>query len=254
MPAIEKAALILDTLCAADEPMGFAALAGASGLPKSSLHSLCRSLVATGLVDKLSDGRYRLGLRLVELSQKRLADSDVVSRFNEVCETSSWLPDETIVLSVLDGVDTLYLARRQGGKPIAVRYQRIGMRLPAALTASGKSLLSLKSDAEVRKLYASGEGLRSPFGPVTKTIDELVDELPAVRENEHAIDDGDTVPGMLCIGAPIIIPGGAPVDDVSPCAVAFSVVKATVDAVTYDLLVTQVQKLAKRLAKELSVF
>ncbi|MFB9835749.1 IclR family transcriptional regulator [Actinoallomurus acaciae] len=256
MPAIEKAAQILDALGASDEPMGFTALAAVSGLPKSSLHNLCASLVATGLVDRLADGRYRLGLRLVELSQKRLADTDIVSQFNEVCEASAWLPDESIVLAVLDGLDSLYLARRLGRKPIAVRYQKVGMRLPAALTATGKSLLSLHDDGYVRKLYAGGSGLQSPFGPMVTTADELIDELALVRSRGYAIDDGDTVPGMICFGAPIAVPGRKPsADDVeSMGAVAFSVVKSTVDGVTHDQLVTQIQKLADRIAKRLATF
>ncbi|GHJ38696.1 IclR family transcriptional regulator [Streptomyces sp. TS71-3] len=255
MAAIERAAQVLEALAASDEPLGFAALAGATGLPKSSLHNVCASLTATGLVDRLGDGRYRLGLRLVELSQKRLADSDLVSTFNEACAASAWLPDESIVLAVLDGVDTLYLGRRHGSKPIAVRYQKIGMRLPAALTATGKSLLSTLKDDEVRALFAAGEGLRSPYGPVTKTVDELVDELRAVRSHGYAVDDGDTVPGMICFGAPIAVPPGRRLaDDVeSVSAVGFSVVKSTVDEVTYDVLVTQIQKLADRIAKLLTV-
>lgn len=37
-------------------------------------------------------------------------------------------------------------------------------------------------------------------------------------------------------------------------AVAFSVVKSTVDGVTHDQLVTQIQKLADRIAKRLATF
>lgn len=251
--AIEKAAQILDAVGASDEPVGFTALAEATGLPKSSLHNLCASLVATGLLDRLADGRYRLGLRLVELSRRRLATSDVVTQFNEVCAESPSLPDETIVLGVLDGVDTLYLARRQGRKPIAVRYQKIGMRHPAALTATGKCMLSTLDDDDVRKMYVIGDGLQSPYGPVTRTVDELIDDLARVRADGYAVDDGDTVPGMICFGAPVAGPDGrSPGGDAeSVSAVAFSVVRSTVDDVTAATLATEIRRLAARIAQRL---
>lgn len=239
MPALENASLILDVLADSGEPVAFSQLAARSRLPKSSLHNLCGDLVRTGLIERLPDGRYRLGLRLVELARGRLAATDVVSRFMEACSTADSVPDETAVLSVLDGSDALYLACRHGNRPIAVRYQ-IGMRLPAAFTATGKCLLAARSDAEISELIGS-DIVRNPHTGATKYVDDLLRDLAVVRELDYSVDDEDTAPGMICFGAPVYGVDHSHAE----AAIGISLVKATVSAERHGELISSVKSLAE---------
>lgn len=252
MAAIEKGARVLEVLHGADSPMTFADLTKACGFPKSSMHDTCTSLTGTGLIERLGDGRYRLGIRLVELGQKRLSESDVVEHFHAACQDLGALADETIVLAIRNGIDTLYLGRRHGNKPIAVRYQKVGMRLPAALTGTGKALLSMETDDDVRALYRDGQGLTSPFGTATKTLDGLLAELAEVRVSSLAVDEEEAVPGMLCIAAPIrsAHPGDLPEER---AAVGFSVVRATVGDAARAELGSQILRLADAIALRMSM-
>jgi DNA-binding IclR family transcriptional regulator len=56
---------------------------------------------------------------------------------------------------MLDGAEVVYLACQNGDRPLGVTF-RIGMRLPAPYTATGKAMLSTLPTAEVRHLFADG--------------------------------------------------------------------------------------------------
>lgn len=195
-----KAVSVLRTLAESSEPLPLGRLASDLGLPKSSLHDVCSTLVESSLVEKDSDGRYQLGVLVVELARQHLSNMDLVGNFLKLCRTFDL--NEAIVLSVLNGPDVVYVACVNADRPLAVRYQ-IGMRLPAAFTASGKAILATKNDDDVRALL--GGGVSSLINPGTsKSADELVAELALIRERGYSIDDEETAIGMICFGAPIV--------------------------------------------------
>ena len=66
--SLGKAVSVLDSL-AAKGPLSLAGLVSATGMPRATVYRLATALVAHGLVDKGSDGTYRLGGRLVELGR-----------------------------------------------------------------------------------------------------------------------------------------------------------------------------------------
>lgn len=218
-PAIEKGAAILSALASSNEPLTLSQLMRSTNLARSSVHDVCASLVSTGLAEKSGEGTYEIGLGLVELARKRLNSMEIVSTFQAVCRAAS-PSSETIVLSVLNGGDVIYVSFIPGNRPLAVRYQ-VGMRLPAAFTASGKAILSTQSDDEVRAVL--GDGSVNPHGDGRwKSTDELLLDLRATRERGYSIDDEETAAGMTCVGAAIFAAG----ERTAAGAVAVSMVKS----------------------------
>jgi DNA-binding IclR family transcriptional regulator len=186
------------------------------------LHDVCSSLVRTGLAEKSPEGRYSVGLKLVELSRQRLASMELVQAFQRVTRTQPQ-PVETIVLSVLSGLDVVYVSFINGGRPLAVRYE-IGMRLPAAFTASGKAILATLPAPAVRDLV--GRRMLNPNACGSrKSIGALLIELDETRRRGVSIDDEETTRGMACIGVPIFAAGRPQ----AVGAVAVSLVKSATD-------------------------
>jgi len=66
--SLGKAVSVLDSL-ASRGPLSLAGLVSSTGIPRATAYRLATALVAHGLVDKGSDGTYRLGGRLVELGR-----------------------------------------------------------------------------------------------------------------------------------------------------------------------------------------
>jgi len=244
VPALERAIFVLDALAASPAPLSLAALTARVGLAKSTVLGICSTLVHAGLLARRADGAYQLGVRLVDLAHAYLAKADVTSEFVASFESLPPMPEETVVLAVLDGRDVVYVACRNGSHGLSLNY-RIGMRLPATCTASGKALLATMSDADVRE--SVGSSLTSLTEQSIVSMPELLADLAGARERGYATDREETRAGMCCIGAPVF--------DASRrqaiAAVAISLVSVEFDSPKRNKTVARVKDLAAHLSTRL---
>lgn len=220
MPALFKAVQVLDALAAAGKPLSLASLTQLLGLPKSSLLSLCNSLCETGLARRTDRGAYELGSRILDFAHAYLRTTDITKEFVHAWDEMRELRDEGVVLAVLDGTDAVYVACRNGSRPLGVNY-RIGMRLPACCTATGKALLSTLEEPQLKQLYR-GVTLPALTPRSHVRLKSLLDDLAGVRLRGYAVDDEETREGMYCVGAPVFDAGGGH----AIAAVAVSILKA----------------------------
>ena len=245
VPAVLRAAQVLDALAAVREPQALAELTRHLNLPKSSVLGLCNTLASTGLVTRHADGRFGLGVHLVDLAHAYLAGVNLTQEFNNACESMQDLPKEGIVLAVLDGTDSVYVACRNGEMPLGVAY-RIGMRLPANCTATGKALLSSLPEARVRELFRHTRLSRlTPHSH--RSLKSLLADLAEIRVRGYAIDDQETREGMMCIGAPVLGSAGSQ----AVAAVAVSTLKYPDEREKFRLATSAIRDFAGRLSKRL---
>ncbi|HLS55850.1 MAG TPA: IclR family transcriptional regulator [Zeimonas sp.] len=245
VPAVARAARLLDTLAAAKQAMTLAALVKALGLPKSTVHGLCATLAQANLVERLDNGSYQLGTRVMDLAHAYMARTDVVAEFQALLKTGSPMPEESLVLSVLDGADIVYVGCRNGSRPFGFNF-RIGMRLPANCTASGKAMLSSLPAERVVDLAVS----RAFYSLTRKSVtrpEPLLAQLRQVAAQGYAVDDEETRRGMVCIGAPIFGPASAE----AVAAVAVSLPKSTLTADRKALAIRTVGRLAGAISHRL---
>ncbi|NCC29834.1 MAG: IclR family transcriptional regulator, partial [Gammaproteobacteria bacterium] len=64
---IDRAAALLDAIARYSEPVSLKILAAETGLHASTAHRILASLIQNRFVEKDAVGRYRLGLRLLQL-------------------------------------------------------------------------------------------------------------------------------------------------------------------------------------------
>jgi DNA-binding IclR family transcriptional regulator len=168
---------------------------------------------------------------------------DLHSEFERLCRDPDLLPDQTLLLTVLDDTDVVYIGRRAGSRPIGVTY-RLGMRLPANCTASGMALLSGLQPDEVRALYRGYPGDLPSLTPKSvNDLDALIERLAVVARLGYALDDEETLLGVTCLGAPIIDATGR-----AAGAVAVSLLKASLKPAEIDGAVSELCGLADRLS------
>ncbi len=200
-PAVNRAVRILDLLAESDAPLGLADLARAIDAPKSSLHGLCATLTQLRLISRTENGLMTIGPHVMFWANAILGRSDIAQEFGTVCRESGILPDETITLSVLDGAHVVYVACHNGSRPLGIQF-RIGMRLPAQFTATGKAMLATMSDDEVEeRLRGAWPEKMTPNS--TSGMSAFKRELKQIRERKFSIDDGQIRDGMHCFGAPV---------------------------------------------------
>ena len=245
VPAVARAARLLDVLSAAKEPQPLFALAKTLALPKSTVHGLCVTLVEAGLLTRFDNGSYHLGVRIRDLAHAYLARTDLTAEFTKLVTSEGPLPEESIVLSVLDRADIVYVACRNGSRPFGFNF-RIGMRLPANCAASGKALLSTFPQEHIRELARAQAFVALTPKSVT-AAGPLLKQLAAVQKQGYAVDNEETRHGMVCIGAPVY--SGASAQAVA--ALGISLPKAGLDARRKARIVDTITQLGASLSARL---
>lgn len=215
VPAVARAAAVLDALARERAPMSMARLAERLSLPRSSVHGLCNTLHALGFLRRQDDGAFSIGPRVMHLAEAFLASTDVAREFDALWAREHQPPEETLLLSLLEGTEVVYLSARHGTRPLGLAFSR-GMRLPAHLAATGRAMLAFADEALVRKLYAGKALTRmTPHGPAT--VDELLDGLHPYRRTGISVDDEGIRLGVYCLGAPVFDAAGRVMAGVGVC-------------------------------------
>jgi DNA-binding IclR family transcriptional regulator len=244
-PAVTRAAGILQLLAEnGGLPAGPSELARRLGLPKSSIANISSALAEAGLLRRVGTG-FALGRGLAELGGAYLASVDEVQEFYETCQELPSASVETVQLAILDGAEMTYLARHDGQQPVRLTSQ-IGRRLAASHTATGKAALATLDDDEVKRRFA---GRRPPVMTSRShaTIDALLEDLAIVRQRGWAIDDEETVEGVVCYG--IAVPGRRPGE--GPYAASITLLKVRATDERQQLLLADLEMLQSRLSDPL---
>lgn len=207
-PAVERAVQVLDRLAANAGPLGVSELAREIGAPKSSVYGICETLVSSGVLYVDSEG-YSLSPHCLRWSGAYLNRTSLVSEFQRILSIDTRLANYTVTLSAMDKDQVVYLACRNSDRPLGFTFQ-IGMRLPAVYSATGKAMLSRLPLAERHAILAAP--WPQPF--TENGVPDLAQfDADADRwvKTGYAVDNGEIREGMICLGAPIIGPQGAPV-------------------------------------------
>lgn len=200
-PALRRSVHILDLVSESVNPPTFTEIVTLLGLPKSSVHGLCITLVELGLLHRCEAGTYRLGPHTMSWANGFLRQTDLVAEFQSLLSERQELSPFTVTLTLLDGAQVIYLACANSNTALGFTF-RIGMRLPAPFTATGKAILSTLSDEEVRQRFSAQWPAPLTLQSVA-TRDALLAELAATRQRGFSIDSGQVREGMLCIGAAV---------------------------------------------------
>lgn len=199
----ERALLIIELLTKSPEGATFPEVCDRLELPKSSTHALLQTMVSRHHLhlDEASR-RYRLGIRLWEAGQAYGRSLDLPRTAEPFMRAARGELDETVQLSVLDGLENVYIAKVTSEQRLVLSSE-VGMRLPAYATGLGKVLLASLPPDELDRRLAGAE--LQQFTDATLTDHgRLRAELSTVRRQGYARDHGEFTEGVFCIAVPIV--------------------------------------------------
>ncbi len=243
VPAVVRALAVMDLLARERRPLHMAGIASTLALPKSSVHGLCNTLLSHGYLRRTDNGALQIGPGVMNLAEAFVANTHVAGEFDALMRDRATAPDETLILSVLNGAEVVYVGVRNSARPLGLAFN-IGMRLPAWLAATGKAMLASLPTAQVRALLP-----RSPLPRLTGgslPVTDLMAELATTRERGYAIDDGGVREGVYSLGAPVFDASGQPVAGVAVC-----INKATLTEAQFEQQRQVVVQAALRLSQRL---
>ncbi|GAA5514991.1 HTH-type transcriptional regulator XynR [Deinococcus carri] len=195
----EKARAVLDLYTMERPEWGVTEVARTLGMPTSSAHVLLASLAHMGLLHRTLAGRYRLGFKLLALTQVLLANTPWREVAQEEMGRLAQAFGETLHLTAFDGGQIVPVAGLQGRLPGSVRLLGVGTVLPAHTSASGKLLLAHRPREVVEAVLAAA-------GDVSGTVqvwDTLAEELEQIRSDGYAREASEHHPAVCSLAAPV---------------------------------------------------
>ena len=211
VPAADQTLRILTYLARQRGPVAAASLASQLGIPRSSAYHLLATLEEHGFVVHLpAERRWGLGVAAFELGGG-YARQEPLARLGrpllaELVDRSG----ESAHLAVMTGRDVLYIVEERAPRRPAL-VTDVGVRLPAHLTASGRSMLAALPREQVRALYPDAAAFADRTGRGPARPGELREVLREARARGYALEDGEVTLGLGSVGVAVLDHVGWPI-------------------------------------------
>lgn len=197
---------LIEVLAAHPAGAGLQNLANEAHLAKSTTHRLLGSLVSLGYaVQDAQTGKYRLTLKMFEISSGIVNSMDIMSVAKLHLERLSQRTAEAVHLVIRDGADVVYIYKTESG-PMRMS-SRVGLRSPLYCTGVGKAILATLPEAEVEEIWRHSHPEKVTGRTITD-LDVLKAQLEMVHRCGYAIDDEENELGIRCVALAIPGPGG----------------------------------------------
>lgn len=199
--AVDHCLQLIEALARTDESRGVTDLSAELRLAKSTVYKLLQTLLRRSyVVQEPGSGRYRLGLKFLELGAAVMGSLSIREVAQPHLQALMQATRETVHLGMLEGHEVVYADKIES--PLTIRmYSRVGRRSQLHCTALGKALLAYQPEEELRSILSGG--LRRHTRRTITTGVRLRAELQRIREEGYALDNEEFEAGLRCVAAPI---------------------------------------------------
>jgi IclR family transcriptional regulator, KDG regulon repressor len=243
---VDRALRVLQVFLEKGNDLGVLEIAAALDLDKSVVHRILATLVRRRFLEQDHTTRkYRVGLRVWELGRLYVSGVQLeelaMERLTILLGNLSYT---TGALSILDGAEVVVLTCVRGAGPFNITLEP-GLRLPAALTATGRAMLAYLPGDELEAL--SGDLLlEQRQHSSVRSMDDLLKELARIRKQGYATNRGEYFPGVGTVAGCVRDRAGGPLLGIS---VEFPAVPETEPL--WDILPGRLTPLARALEESL---
>ncbi|HWO76271.1 MAG TPA: IclR family transcriptional regulator [Bacillus sp. (in: firmicutes)] len=182
--------------------LGVTEIANQIDINKSSVYRILSTLVKYGYVEQNNEtGRYRLGLKFLEISSRLLESIDLREEAKPFLLELEKETNEVIHLVVYDQGEVVYIEKLEGTEILRM-HSRVGKRAPMHCTSVGKAILANLPTSVVLDILER-KGLPKHTENTITNQDEFLKELAKVKQNGYALDLEENEYGITCIAVPI---------------------------------------------------
>ena len=170
------------------------------GLPKSTTFDLLASLAKIGLLQQTTDDRYRLGWQLLVIRRRLINSIGFNDRTQRTIAELAHHLSATITIGACDGRGVVCIGHASVSRTEPVLAE--GARLPGHASALGKLLIAQLPWPKVLQRIDQ-YGLPALTVNSVSDIDVFRKQLTCARDNDLAVEHGETVIGQSCLAVGI---------------------------------------------------
>jgi len=170
-------------------------------LPKSTTHSLLKTLQSRGFIEQTDDGRYSLGTSVISLTQSVRVNVELRDRSAPLLRQLADSVRASAYLTVREDDKVVYVYAVESPQRLQAR-TAVGDRGHMHSTSVGKAILSVLPESEVLGIL-SRTGLPQFTDCTITRVEDLMAELVESRRRGYALDRGENEENTYCVGAPI---------------------------------------------------
>lgn len=174
---LERAFAILEILALHEAGLG--ELARITGIQKTTLHNILKTLGQLGAVKRSSGGRYAIGTRIAELGEPEYRRTSLQPLAHRVANDLTREIGESVVISVLRGAERFVIAYTDGPQELTVRLDLSERRSPYD-ASTGRVLLAYLPRREQERVI-DVRGLPGDEWPAINSREELLAALDEIR-------------------------------------------------------------------------
>ncbi len=189
---------LLDLISGYENGVTLKILSADTGLHPSTAFRILASLRENGFVERDSNGRYRLGIRLSHLGILAAKNIDIRETAREVLEDLRDQVGETVNLLVREDHEIVYVERATVNRMMRVE-QIVGGRALLHITAVGKLMLGELGEKGLDR-YVAKTGLPRYTRNTITTADKLKKAVSLASQQGYAYDDEEAERGVGCVG------------------------------------------------------
>lgn len=199
--SVDRALSILESFTQERPEAGVSDIARTLHLNKSTAFGLLSTLERRGYVEQNPDnGRYRLGLKTIEIGTTKLAGFTLTRVAHPVLSDLVKRLGETGHLAIYDRGEVVYVDKVEADNTLQIS-SFVGKRNPSYCTGVGKCLLAFQPQEEIERVIRAGLAPRTPKTLVDPEI--FKQELARIRRNNRGRDEEEFVMGLVCSASPI---------------------------------------------------
>jgi DNA-binding IclR family transcriptional regulator len=209
--SIEIGGRLLTALVEAGKPMNLGELAKQAGMPAAKAHPYLVSFGSFGLIEQNPlTGRYELGKFALQMGLISLHLLDPVRIAIPLVTQLATDIDQTIGLSVLGNQGPTIIYISESSYPIHVN-MRTGTVMSIQNTATGQVYAAFLPPRQVERMIKqeNKSGVAAGFGGKEKSTRALEEILADIRKRGLARVQGEPIPGINAICAPVFEHTGA---------------------------------------------
>lgn len=201
---IENAFGLLEFYARERTPMTLSGIARTLDMPKSSVFNLIKTLVGLGLLYEVSPrGGYYPTRRLLDLSRSIMEGDLLLQRVRGELEALAARTGETVVLSVREHNDVVYIDVVESAA--LIRYiAKVGERRAIHTTSSGKAILTTYEPVERARILRSLD-YSGPQKASKRNAQELASDLDAAILRGWCEDRAESTSEVMGLGVPVFI-------------------------------------------------